>query len=587
MSPHQSDWIGAIETTVASVVPRQQADHPAGEISAISPHDAFELTNNDAIEDVLQVCRDVDPELQLAIAGWSRCVRLLERPLVETANVRELAIVGAEALGDAPYRLHFDLYGTAFLLTGELRQRDGCITSCLGWHLYCVDRRIVERVPLPSDAGDFLWTSLDGEQDELHIGRASICDITPYGLGVALESHAALPTSLFAAVVRIGTVAVPCLASVQRAAAGPGQLAGVTVQASHAVRELIELYIQCRYPRIAPRHSVARDVLLDLMVESGYLALRTSLISFDAWWQLRAKDSLSFDHVYRAHDGKVLAHCSVTQIYRHTWLWHQLASLSGHVESSEGRFQLYALCASLPVLHHGDDAHALAYFDQGLRWHQLFFQGFITWVNDTRLATICSFDRFERSGPPERFSFSAPGCVVRGALDADELMHAAALVRAHLAPIVADAFDINPSDLQRPAASERSRGREVLMLYEDGALAGVALCELGDPCLSLFNVFNAGHIYLRRGRHAPSRAAQRSLVAAMRAAYLARGVENPLLIAPADTMDRTVEPGTEWAERMGAIVIAGRGLRQFENFCRFHFSRRWRRHTATARGDRT
>jgi hypothetical protein len=240
--------------------------------------------------------------------------------------------------------------------------------------------------------------------------------------------------------------------------------------------------------------------------------------------------------------------------------------------------------ATVPSLYQGAGVRALAYFNPERRWHQLFFHSFLAWLNDPALATLCYFDRFERDLPWE--DFDAPDCEVRSASGERELMSATAIVRGHLPETIAEALDIHPGELRRPTVRFEERGREVLTLYEHGQLVAVCLCELGDPDLSLFNLFNIAQVYVRTGRHAPSRAAQRMLVAKARAVYSARGVDDPLIIAPRDTLPRELEPGTRWVESMGCVVIADRGLRQFENFCRFHFGRRWRRHASTEhRGD--
>jgi hypothetical protein len=315
------------------------------------------------------------------------------------------------------------------------------------------------------------------------------------------------------------------------------------------------------------------------MQDSGYLSLRSTAAQFAAWHENQPTNLISSDSVYRAVDGTILGHVSATQIYRRTWLWHQLACIAGHAESGESRLSLYAMAASVPSVYHGTTACALAYFNQAHRWHQVFFQQFVAWLNDPSLATICSFDRFERELPPE--DFEAPGCEVRHARSDHELVQAATLVRAHLPEVTADALDIHPGELQRAPEQLRDRGREVLMLYEHGELVGVALCDLGDPDLSLFNLFNMGQLYVRTGRLTPSSQAQRMLAAKVRHIYATHGIERSMLVAPADTLEHSVEPDTRWVERMGCLVIADRGLRQFENFCRFHFGRRWRRHASS------
>jgi hypothetical protein len=313
----------------------------------------------------------------------------------------------------------------------------------------------------------------------------------------------------------------------------------------------------------------------NLVTESGYLQLRDCAVDFAAWKDFVPNDIVSCDRVYRAMDGTLLGHASATRIYSKTWLLHQLACLRGHHESSECRKALYLFLATVPAVYDGPQSSMVAYFDQELRWHKLFFKRFTEWTNDPSLATICTFDRFERDDATEHFAPTA-GCEMHEVRD-EELLETCTLVRAHLPQIVADAFDVNPADVHRPASAPGRRGRHVLVLRQYGELTGAALCETGDARVSLFNIVNMAQIYLRTGRNAPSTDAQRALISAVRAFYASRNVERPLVISPPGTLNGAAEPGTRLAEKMGCIVVTGRGLRQWENFCRFYFGHLWQR----------
>jgi hypothetical protein len=219
---------------------------------------------------------------------------------------------------------------------------------------------------------------------------------------------------------------------------------------------------------------------------------------------------------------------------------------------------LYLLFATVSTVYDGDEGSVVAYFDQELRWHKLFFKRFTEWTDDPTLATICSFDLFERDDPPEYFA-PPVGCEVREARD-DELPATCTLTRAHLPQITADAFDVHPTSIRRTTTSREHRGRQVLVLRQDGPLAGVALCDTGDPNVSLFNIVNMAQIYLRMGARTPSTDAQRALISAARAFYAARSPAGPMLVSPPGTLRGAAEPGTRLVEKMGCIVSDDFGL---------------------------
>jgi hypothetical protein len=535
-----------------------------------------ELTDPRSVEEVVKSCLHRKPLLEVIAAGRRCSARILSRKRQQDGGV-EVVFATDHAFVDEACSLRFELYGVMFVFTGRVRSIDETAAACSLLRLFCLDRRVVARQRLVPGRAELVWSW--SEAGELHVASGAVRDLTPGGVGVISDDeHTRIPNTTFAATIRVGEVMIPCLAKTQRLAAAVGQTVGVTLWPASGANTLIKAYLNERHPRLVPRQLVDQVELRSLMEESGYLALRTQGSKFAAWHQYQPEGILSCDMVYRAADGKILGHVSATQIYRRTWLWHQFASLPGHAESGESRLHLYAMGASVPTVYHGSGVRALAYFNPKRRWHQLFFQSFVSWLNDPSAVTICYLDRFERDSPAEKFE--APGCEVRSASSASELMQVAALVRAQLPETVADAFDIHPGELRRLTVEHGHRGREVLTLYEGDQIVGAGLCDLGDPNLSLFNLFNMGQIYLRSGRRAPSLAAQRMLLSRMRQLYVDRGVDHPLMVAPANTLDHAAEPDTRCVESMGCLVITDLGLRQFENFCRFHFGRRWRRHAS-------
>jgi hypothetical protein len=200
----------------------------------------------------------------------------------------------------------------------------------------------------------------------------------------------------------------------------------------------------------------------------------------------------------------------------------------------------------------------------------------VQWVDAPADATITVFDRFERA--PDAAASARPDGTfeVQAAAPAD-LIEAASLVRACLPGVLADALDVHPwslrsGNLLRRAEAERElrRTRDVIVLREAGTLRAAALCETGPRAASLFNIMNMAQIYARGGADAPSRAGQLALLYEVRRFYTARGIADPVVIAPKETVDGLADPDTRLAETMGCIALTTRALRQWQNFCRFH-----------------
>jgi hypothetical protein len=293
------------------------------------------------------------------------------------------------------------------------------------------------------------------------------------------------------------------------------------------------------------------------------------------WSSLRLPGSSSCDVVYEASDGAVLGHISATRVYSNTWLLHQLATVNGHAETVACRKMLYGLVCAAPNIYSGDAASGLAYFDLNKRWHRLFFEEFTHWIDDPREALITKLDRFERpdggaSTVPEVAGFRA-----ERATEAD-LVLATAMARSQLPRAAADALDLQPyrlraARLRGPIEDGYTRSREVFVLRSEGGLVAVALCELGSPELSLFDIMNMAHVFVPGVRQPVPVAAQLLLLARIRQYYAEHGVLNPLVVAPHATLAAEAEPGTRLVETMGCMAMTAHAMRQWENFCQFHF----------------
>jgi hypothetical protein len=572
--------VGSVGLVEGDGVDRPRALSSAGRVASGDEASSYELMDKRALADVIRACRRARPPAVVRTTDdASRVGRMLG--LDREHDDVSVAIDGDD-VPEGPCSARFELHDVLFILHGQLRRRAGKTAISRPMRLYSMDRRSAARTPIPEGRAELVWSSLD--TDDPRPSRSSVRDLSPTGVGVVADDESGpLPDSVFPAELRVGSSVVPCLAETKRRATAAGGTSGVRIYAGGLTSGLVETYLSERMPQLVPRSAVPGDVMLRVMSDSGYLHLRDADADFQAWKDFASDEVASCDRVYRAADGTPLGHASATRIYSKTWLLHQLACLRGHPESGECRKVLYLFVATVPTVFDGVEASVVAYFDQELRWHKLFFKRFTEWTNNPSLATICSFDRFERDDPPGDFS-PPEGCEVRQARD-EELLGTCTLVRAHLPQITADAFDIHPTSVRRVTTTREQRGRHVLVLRQGGNLAGVALCETGDPNASLFNLVNIAQIYLRTGRSAPPPGAQRALVHAVRLFYAARGVQRPLIVSPPGTLDGAAEPGTRLAEKMGCIVVTGRGLRQWENFCRFYFGFLWERQGQNSEGD--
>lgn len=343
--------------------------------------------------------------------------------------------------------------------------------------------------------------------------------------------------------------------------------------------ELVRLYRVLRFPQLFDRGALERKDVVDLFERSRYLALRETeqVVPSEAWCCPDFASDLTIDTIYRADDGALLGHVSVTRAYSRSWIGHQLATLKGHPESAASRHALYRHFACAPLLSDGEHCNLLGYYNRELRWHQLFFESFVDWVGDDSQAVVTEFDRFE----PLSHELEAPGepqdDVVVEHLHPLDTELAVQLVAEQLPPLAVQALDIDRAHLQSDALHShyRERGversRQVLVLWESDELVAVALCETGSRHLSLFNLFNMGQVYLRPGR--TSRAGRAALLRAVRSFYATRGTNDPVLVAPPGSFDHPEDAGLRREETMGCIIWSGRSLLQYQSFISYCFAR--------------
>jgi hypothetical protein len=564
----------------------------------------FELTAAASRAIVTECLRKMQSRLVLSLGGRELVARVistngLDLMLALAGSGIKSAINKATSTSNAACTARVDLYDVPFLLRGQLMlsttdrgdaaeshppERHAVLSNL---RIYTLDERRGTRVSLSRGQGTLRWARVVGGVPQ--VVQSSLLDLSPSGASIELKaSDPELPIESFVGELQFGSVKIPLLAQLRRSVeAGEAGLAGLRLETGRGKRKLVDLYMLRRFPGLIPRADVSREKVAKLLGDSGYLKLREGEGPSAAWHRYRADHSV--DVVYQAQDGKALGHTSITRSYKRTWLMHQLATISGHPESGLCRRALYDFGSSAPTAFDGEQAYALAYFNRKLRWHQLFFEQFAQWLNDDALGTVCAFDRFERSSEVasgvRTVAASAQASQQGGSysiepLREEDLLPAVALIRSFISPLVADALDVHPEDLQSVALNEDpQRTRTAFVLRGEQGLLGVALCETGPSCASLFNIFNLAQFYICSGSARPSVDAQLALLGTVRRFYRDKGTDSPLIVAPPGSFAADQEPGTSLAESMGCVAISGIGLRQFENYCRLQMGQLYQRKT--------
>ncbi|HZS36708.1 MAG TPA: hypothetical protein VFF06_07780 [Polyangia bacterium] len=537
----------------------------------------FELRDPRIVAEVLAHARELAPRVSLIQGGAAMSGRIVAGPANDGLRF-ELDGV-AEPAAHRAMAARFELHGVIFLLRAQ-----ALLSKRAGWHLrgplrlYTLDRRGSSRQALPPGLATVRWSAPGGHGG---LAQAPVRDLVADGVCVIAERGAALPDGRFPAMLELEGRPILCLAERRNQRVDQdGVHYGVRLHTEAGREAMIGSYLRHRFPQLLHRGEIDRARLADLMERSGYSALRAGARPTENWFAAPGFQPVSRDVAYRAADGAVLGHMSATRVYTRTWLGHQFATLRGHAETDACRRAIYLNIASYPTLVDGEDAMLLGYFDRSKRWHKMFFFDFADWVNAPELVTIIGLDRFERAAgapapiaAPPAFGFEV------GEPDPREVIEAAALIRAQLPPLVAEALDIDPEHLASGAlhpawrATPYFRARRPLVLRSGGRLVAVALCELGSREMCLFNLFNIAQLFFAPGEHAPPLAAQLHLLSRVRALYAERGEHNPMIVAPPGTFDATREPGTVLAETMGMIAWSGRALRQYETFIKYHFGR--------------
>jgi hypothetical protein len=473
-------------------------------------------------------------------------------------------------------KLQLTILGACFCLDGALH-RDSCGRVFLAspFDVRSMSRRRCDRATLSPDEALVRWRH---PLNPAVVLTAPVRDLSAQGIGVVVPASVVPPTARSPVTLEFQGQSVDL----------DGELTYLVVEGANVrfglrisaldpgdVIRVAHLCRSLRFPKLAPRSSASRDAVDALLRASGYLDLRSDMRAPSLWHVPVSNEFLSVDTVQRESDGTLIGQLSCLRVYGHTWMYHQLATIGQSQQSRECRRALYLDVVNWVATLGGNSGYSIAYFDPNKSWHQLLFAGFVDWAGSAALAVMVRLDRFDQkierpvSAISEDFSIAA--------LQANESAHATALVAKALPRLAIEAMDLtealiarNLECAQRYARAGCERGRYPFALRKSGELVGLALCEVGSPRLSLFNLLNLAQIFV-----APDAgdAGQDALVNHVRTFYAARGVANPIFVSPPGALTNPDRAGLVLTETMGAIAISAEGLKQYRNFLSFQLGR--------------
>lgn len=579
-APWGDAWrVGGFIANAAALPTGPQADLPA---------DArFELVDEAVVGEVLTSLYRLRPRLTLELGGGRELAAdLLDKGIAARPEGIELVPRGVPAavLDGAEAVVGVALHDASFTLEGRLRAtHEGTLVLPLPCRVFSRGRRTSGRTRVPPGTlGVRLAHPLLAGSEV----TAEVVELSPRGL--VLSRFAGGPPvppgpmpglrmtlfgreAVFHARVRhAGQRDGEAVVGVELVSAGTGDWL-----------RLFRFWSQTTFPLLVSRSEVPRALLDELLVQSGYLDLRAGIGPTETWYTPPGDERLSLDIVCNSPEGIPGGHLSCLRIYRYTWMYHQLASVGKGLAASEGRRALYLHTIAWLGSRDDDHRYAMAWFNREKAWHRVFFDAFASWMRSDEMVVIAPYDRFERTSTPAAGfepDDSRDGETV-GDLGPEDRVEAAALAASQVPALVAGAFDLDPVHVDAPhlctqhSARGLVRGRKGFVIRDGAGVAGIALCETGSRDLSLFNLLNIAHVYLRLGDAAPSAAAQIGLLDRVLAYYAERGQSRPIVIAPPGTLTCASRAGFELAETMGCIVFSRHAARQYRNFLAFQFGR--------------
>jgi len=298
-----------------------------------------------------------------------------------------------------------------------------------------------------------------------------------------------------------------------------------------------------------------------------------------ATWDLvrRAGASVSHD-VVQVADGAIVGHLSCLRIYRRTWLVHQVAVSPDDTGLRSGAL-LYDYAACFLDTRQDEMGYMIAYFNQALPWHRMFFAGFERRMADPDMAVIHPFRRHAMDTRGVVLDRVSPRFATE-IVDEKTVGEAAELLREALPKTALCALDLDEAALLGEEVASRfaDRGlqwkRIVLAQHMEGRLIAVAVCELASPGLNAFGLTDAAKLVCRPLRAEDAVPAHRALLARVKAFYLAHGREQFVLLLDRNCSDEAIEAaGGSFVEATGFVAMTRAGVQNFRSFVRYEMAR--------------
>lgn len=462
-------------------------------------------------------------------------------------------------------RRRISLYGASFEVESDEELSTEDLESA---RIYSANRRRYPRLPL------------SGRVTFGHDGpRAGLVDINADGFSARIHPTALARIPGYSWVeVALGRDVIAGYARLRRTAQHAGHvLLGFELEPEWDRTAVVRSVLEHAFPTIVPRADLPAAAVTQLLMESGYLDLCEDPSLPEPWLSLRRPHS--FDLVAVGDDASAVAHLSITKAFSSTWIAHQLASRSKHVESFWSWYQLHRYLACLPAMMDGENAHVVAYYNPTQPYHHRYLRAFNSWMQSEDDVAIRQANMFHLhvAANPIAPPSPLPGWWV-GTLTPGLRQEAHRIAMQNMSPLVARAFDVTPStlestDLLRVLGNDLHRTRRVFVLSHDDEVVAIAMCERGHEALSIFGLFDLVYVLPSRDRLVVPQPALGMLIQGVRNYYRAEGVDRALVFAPIGYMISEAHPALEYSHVVERFIMGGHALRHYENFVRYTFGR--------------
>jgi len=424
--------------------------------------------------------------------------------------------------------------------------------------LFQVERRLVRRIETSG-----VLTLRTGERT--HMG--TLVDYSPYGASAFFNAPLQPRDIVMDAELAIGDDRTFAQAELKAAHPGdPTTLATIEFRDPAARASLTRMYLKHRFTHLHPRTEFGRAELRQLLESTGYTALRTTNQRRLSRWPPPGDASRWTEDVVYAHPRECgpVGHVSISRSYSRTWLAHGLAARWGHGECWR---DLCLFVANVPRCFEGSEGMLMAYYNRAKSWNRTLFESFVG-TQENAFAVCAALDRYEPTGS-DADVIDGGGVHIRP-VEGRELSASVGLIRGLIPPLLADALDIRPEQLAfggagRVESSGIQRSRVPLAAFVEGRIVAVALCEMGDPSASPFDIFNTAFVFPSPSiDRAMAHRVQRALMRRVFAHFDERALPSPLIVAPPGALLPAAE--LRFEETMGCAVVTGLALRHWENF---------------------